>query len=268
MNPGLENIHVSAWPDAPAVAGPRILRVDYVSGADGQKDWAVLMPQDGAETLAVMLHGHGSGGDQLLTRPDIRDRWLPALRSAGLGIVCPNLRGNAWMSPAAAGDLRQLIAWVRERYAMRRVLLVGGSMGGTSVLIYAALHPEEVDGVVAICPAADLPEYWRWAVRNAAQRPILGQIARAIQEQYGSTPDQSPELFTRHSALAQEARLTMPVALAHGTADATIPFEPTRQLAACLEERGRVHYEEMPGGNHDAPLVNGPEMFNWVLGLI
>ncbi len=265
MTASLQNIRCAPWPDAPAAAGEEALRVHYVSEADGQPDWAVLMPGRSTHAFAVMLHGHGSGGDQLLTRPDIRDQWLPAMRSAGLGILCPNLRGNAWMSPAAAADLHQLLAWLGEQYAPQRIVLVGGSMGGTSTLIYAALHPQTIDGVVALCPATDLPGYWRWAATRASQHPILAQIAAAIEEHYGATPEHAPELFARHSALQQYNRLTMPIALAHGSADATIPVEGSRQLAARLGGRAEVRYQEVPDGDHDAPLVTFPDALRWVL---
>ena len=46
--------------------------------------------------------------------------------------------------------LVQIIAETRRLYAVGRVIVSGGSMGGTSALAFAALHPELVDGVVAM----------------------------------------------------------------------------------------------------------------------
>lgn len=261
---GLKDIRLSPWPNPPTAAN-EALRVDYVSGVDDQKDWGVLIPCRQAGDWAVVLHGHGSGGDQLLTRPDIRDGWLPALRSAGLGIFSPNLRGNAWMSPAAAEDLSGLMTWLRSQYPIGKMFLCGGSMGGTSALIYAVLYPDQLDGVMALCPAAELPGYWRWAMERAGRIPVLGEIASAIESNYGATPDQSPELYASHSAWSQRQRLTMPLALAHGTGDVIIPFEPTRRLAEALNGRGNLRYDEIPGGDHDGPVRLFPPLLEWLL---
>jgi pimeloyl-ACP methyl ester carboxylesterase len=239
--------------------------MDYISPTDGLEDWAALIPGENPHTFAVMLHGHGSGGDRLLKRSHLRDSWVPAMRSAGLGLLCPNLRGNAWMSPAAAEDLWRLIAWLRQQYRAQRIILIGGSMGGTSALIYAVLHPQDIHGVVSLCPAVDLPEYWRWAVRNASNRPVLAQIAEAIHKNYGATPDEAPDLFARHCVLSRYKHLTMPLALAHGTADEIIPIQPMRQLVSHLSGRDDVRYEELLGGDHDAPLAKFPEMLHWLL---
>jgi len=132
-------------------------------------------------------------------------------------------------------------------------------MGGTSALIYIVLHPAEITGVPALCPAADLPGYWRWAQEKMHQNPTLMDITHAIARAYGTTPDRSEDLFSHHSALAQRHRLTMQVALAHGTADAIIPIDPTHQLAQILQGQAPVRYIQLAGGNHDAHLPLIPE---------
>jgi len=262
---GLKDVRLSPWPAPPTAAGNEVLRIDYASGRDGRPDWGVIIPGRVGGDWAVVLHGHGSGGDQLMTRPDIRDSWLPALRSAGLWIYCPNLRGNAWMSPAAANDLHATLEWLRDNYHPKRLFMTGGSMGGTSALIYAVLHPEHLAGVMALCPAVDLPSYWHWARNRQAQIPVLGEIASAIESNYGATPEQSPDLYANHSAWNRRQQLTMPLALAHGTADSIIPAEPTRQLAQAISGRADVHYDELPGGDHDSPLPVFPKALEWIL---
>ena len=41
-----------------------VVRVEYVSGVDGVRDWALLWPPTAGNAWAVHLHGHGSHGDQ------------------------------------------------------------------------------------------------------------------------------------------------------------------------------------------------------------
>ncbi|MFA5203125.1 MAG: alpha/beta fold hydrolase [Lentisphaeria bacterium] len=234
-------------PGAPAGA----YRLDYRSAVDGTADWAVVCPGT-LPIWVVMIHGHGSHGDQLFTRADIRDAWLPTLLAGGAGIVTPNLRDNAWMSPAAATDLCALLAWLRSSHGAHHFILFSGSMGGTSNLLYAALHPEDVAACVALGAATDLASYHAWCQSHPAGS-VQREIGDAIVTAYGATPAAAPELFQRHSTLRQCARLTMPVFFAHGGADALIPVEQARQLAAAMADRPAFEYVEISGGDHDSP---------------
>ncbi|MBA2481894.1 MAG: alpha/beta fold hydrolase, partial [Planctomycetes bacterium] len=212
----------------------------------------------------VVIHGHGSRGAQLFTRPDIRDLWLPCLRNHRFNILTPDLRGNAWMSPAAVADCAALVAHLRQRCGARRILFASGSMGGTSNLIYATLRPQDVDGVVALCPATDLANYHRWASDRATALAVLGDIAAAIASAYGETAESDPQVFARHSALMNSARLTMPLWIAHGDADAIIPVEQSRALMAQFAGRA-VSYREIAGGDHEAPIALMPDAIAWML---
>ncbi len=78
-----------------------LVRIDYTSGVDGLKDRALVCPSS-SETWVVTIHGHGSHDDQLYTRPDLEQTWLPAFLGHKLEILTPNLRDNAWRSPTAA----------------------------------------------------------------------------------------------------------------------------------------------------------------------
>ena len=241
-----------------------VLRLDYTSGVDGRADWAVVWPGTSSDDWIVMIHGHGSHGDQLWTRPDIRDQWLPAFRRTGMSILSPNLRDNAWMGPSAVADLRDLLAFVRTRYGARRFVFASGSMGGTSNLIYAVVHPEDVSGVVALCPATDIGPYCTWCRCTPDAPPVLGEIAVAIESSYGGPPDSRADVYRAHSALAHADRLTMPVMVVHGSADAVIPVEPSRRLAERLADQPAFRYVEQPGGHHDSPLPMCVEALDWV----
>ncbi|MHC4883863.1 MAG: alpha/beta hydrolase family protein [Planctomycetota bacterium] len=238
-------------------------RLSCESGVDGAGDWALFLPGSRPELCIVCLHGHGSHGDQLYTRPDIRDSWLPAFRATGAAILTPNLRDNAWMSPAAARDLHDLVTWVRSERGAGHFLFCSGSMGGTGNLIYAVLHPEDVDGLVVRGAASDLKHFHVWS-REACTKPIGSEIADAIEAAYGATPQDDAALYEAHSALLGCDRLTMPVYLSHGGADETIPVEEARRLAEAMAGREHFIYEEIEGGNHDAPLWNTEDL-NWVL---
>lgn len=252
----LERLNNPTFPDG-------IARLDYRSDVDGLSDWALLLPPTRGKTCLVNLHGHGATGDQLYTRPDIRDGWLPAFRASGVGICTPNLRGVAWMGPAAASDLHALLSYLRAEHGVERFIVLGGSMGGTSTLIYSVLHPEDVAAAVALCPATDLSSYYAWCRKR--NEGVIKDIADAIEASYGGTPAAKPEPYALHSALKRAAQLTMPVYVAHGTADPLIPVSQSRKLVAQMAEMPSFCYVEVPDGGHDAPLVFAPEGFQWVM---
>jgi pimeloyl-ACP methyl ester carboxylesterase len=249
----------------PAVFPTGVERLDYASGVDGTADWAMVWPGESTERWIVKLHGHGSHGDQLWTRPDLRDQWLPAFRATGASILSPNLRDNAWMGPSAAADLHDLLTFVRSRYSVKEFIFASGSMGGTSNLVYAVLHPEDVAAVVALCAVTDMGPYYDWCRRTTGGPGSLAGIADAIQNGYDSTPAERPDVYQAHSALAHADRLTMPVMLVHGSADEIIPVDESRRLAQRLDGVGTFRYVEMPDGHHDSPLAKCVEALHWVL---
>ncbi len=231
---------------------------DFIADFDGTRQTFLLLPPcdpQRVETLVVALHGHGSHQEQFMT-PEIYDDALgQAVRFAqaeNLLYVTPEYRGNSWMNAAATADIRQLIALLRVEFPVRRVVLVGGSMGGTSVLTFAALHPEGIDGVVSLCPATDIA-----ALFHELTGGPWAFIASAIRESYGGTPEDCPAEYALRSSLHHAERLTMPIILVHGDADQVLHVRHVRELVARLHALGApLDYTELPNGDHDAPVAH------------
>lgn len=256
MQTELPDVRISPWQNPHGYEG-----VHYLSyPIEGGEDWALAWPGTRKDWVLV-THGHGSRGDQVFTRPDIRDAWLGTFRRLGFGVLSVNLRGNAWMCPAAAEDLHRLLGWARVQYDVPDFLFVSGSMGGTSNLIYGVLHPEDVRAMVALCPATDIGGYARWC--RAHPGGVKDEIYAAIVSAYGGTPEERPAVYAAHSALAHAARLTMPVFVCHGDDDTLIPVEESRRLAAALAGVATFTYKELPGGHHDSPLF-GFDLAKWL----
>lgn len=244
-----------------------VSRVTFRSNADGAEDWALLWPPERGGHWCVVIHGYGSHGDQLFVREDIRRDWLPRFRARGMGILTPNLRDNGWMGPRAAADLHALLSFVRSEFGADRFTFASGSMGGTCNLIYAVLHPKDVAYVVALCPASDLASFYAWREANLPLPAAVANSLGDMRAQYDGSPTEQPEVYRRHSAQQNVERLTMPVYLCHGDADALIPVAQSRALAAACRSP-RFRYREIPGGHHDSPLAPEimDEALDWVLG--
>jgi pimeloyl-ACP methyl ester carboxylesterase len=257
-------MHLHTRENLPAPFPGGVARWTYASGLDGFEDRALVYPGR-TPTWFVVIHGHGSHEDQLYTRPDIARAWLPPLRASGAGILTPNLRDNAWMSPAAVRDLHDLLNAVRDTYGARRFLFFSGSMGGSSNLFYALQHPEDVAALAALGAAPDPAAYARWCgafEEGSTQR----QIGHAIETAYGGPPGTHMSPYQERDAAARASRLTMPVFFSHGEKDALMPVEGARRLAATLRHHPAARYLEVEGGGHDSPLFR-PEALTWILNL-
>lgn len=92
------------------------------------------------------------------------------LRAAGLAVVVADLRGTGASTPAPSrastygypelvGDVSAVLEHLKPRYAGRRRLLLGHSLGGQAAVLHLALTGDTtVDGLVLV--AVGLP-YWR-----------------------------------------------------------------------------------------------------------
>lgn len=233
-------------------APTKAYRLEYASGVDGLRDWAIVCPGE-SRTWIVCSHGHGSHGDQLFTRDDIRNAWLPNFIATGAGIICPNLRDNAWMSPAAAADMHDLLDYLRREHDAERFIFFSGSMGGTGNLMYATLHPHDVAVCVALGAATELVSFYKWC-RQQVDKSTPQQLADAIENSYEQKPAENLAVFKKHSTLENCNRLTMPIFYAHGSADKLIPVGQARMLVEKMADYKNFIYQEIPDGGHDSPL--------------
>jgi pimeloyl-ACP methyl ester carboxylesterase len=196
--------------------------------------------------VLIALHGHGSDRWQFIH--DLRGE-CRGLRDVaakhGLIFVSPEYRAKtSWMGPAAEADMLQIIAEVKKRHRVNRVFIADGSMGGTSALIFAALHPELIAGICALNPTANLVEY--------------AGFKDAIDTSYGSADERhkrSPELHAD--------KLTMPVALTTGGKDTSVPPESTLRLAKKLK---RVLSLQRETGGHSMSYDDTVKAMEFVLG--
>lgn len=232
--------------------------VAFVADVDGATErYVELLPPgfDPAEPhdLLVALHGHGSDRWQFIR--DARDECRGAREAAarhGAILVSPDYRAPAsWTGPKAEADLVQILAEVRKRHRIGRVIVCGGSMGGTGALTFAALHPDLADGVCALNGTANLVEESRFQDAMAAS--------------YGGTKEEVPGEYRKRSAEFHADALTMPVAFTTGGRDDVVPPESVLRLHARLAALGRrVLLLHRPDGGHDTDLADTTAALDFV----
>jgi pimeloyl-ACP methyl ester carboxylesterase len=233
--------------------------IAFVSQVDGSEQrYVLLLPehfqQDAPHDLVIALHGHGSDRWQFVNdaRPEcLGTRELAAAR--GMIYVSPDYRAKtSWMGPAAEADMLQILDEVRARFTIRHVVICGGSMGATSALAFAAMHPDKIDGVVALNGTANLVEYTGFA--------------DAIAQSYGGTKQDKLEVYKQRSAELWPDRLTMPIAVTTGGKDTLVPPESTLRLVKALQQRrSPVLSIFHPEGGHSTDLVDTKAALQFVV---
>ena len=206
--------------------------VTFTARCDGsEQKYVLVLPmvfdRDEPVTLMVALHGHGSDRWQFIR--DNRDE-CRAVRDAavqgGMIFVAPDYRAKtSWMGPKAEADLLQILDELQKEYRIRHTLLCGGSMGASAALTFAALHPDRVDGVVALNGTANHVEY--------------EGFQDAIAASFGGGKTEVPDEYRRRSAELQADRLTMPIAATVGGRDTSVPPDSVRRLIAKLRDEGK-----------------------------
>jgi lysophospholipase L1-like esterase/pimeloyl-ACP methyl ester carboxylesterase len=242
-----------------APAPDRIRDESFISRSDGSEQKYVLiepperLPGQSVDLL-IALHGHGSDRWQFIRqeRPECAETRHFAT-AAGMLLVSPDYRApTSWLGPLAEADLLQLIDELHLRWPVRRVLLCGGSMGGTAALAFAAQHPECVDGVVSLNGTANMVEYQGFQ--------------EAIRAAYGGTRDEQPDVYRSRSAEFFPERLTMPVAATTGGRDTLVPPDSVLRLVTSLQQQGSpVLSLHRPDGGHQTNAADTREALQFVL---
>ena len=198
----------------------------------------------GSVDVLIALHGHGSDRWQYIRENRGECRGVREVAAEnGMLFISPDYRGTtSWMGPTAEADLSQLIGILRTHYNVRHLYLAGGSMGGTSALIFAARHPDEISGVLAENATANMMEY------NGFQD--------AIAASYGGTKKEIPQEYRSRSAELHVETLTMPIALTVGGKDRVVPPDSVRRLATHLQKHNadRILLLDDPSGGHATNL--------------
>jgi pimeloyl-ACP methyl ester carboxylesterase len=156
------------------------------------------------------------------------------------------------MGPAAEADVMQIIGEVKDRFRTRRVLVCGGSMGGSAALTFAALHPDLVDGVLAMNGTANHLEY--------------ENFQEAIAASFGGRKNEIPEEYKKRSAEYWPERLSMPIAITAGEQDRSVPPQSVLRLGDVLRKIDRkVLILYRPQIGHTTTYADAVAALEWLL---
>ena len=203
--------------------------ITFKASHDGTEQRFVVVkpagyPAMGFHDAIIALHGHGSDRWQFVKNPRPE---CSAVRDFALKhhmiLVSPDYRAStSWMGPAAEDDLLDVIAYMKRHWRLHRIFLCGGSMGGTSALVFTIRHPALISGIASMNGTANLLEY--------------GGFQDAIAASYGGTKEQVPEIYRERSAELFPQRFTMPVSMTAGGKDDIVPSQSCLRLYDVLRQ--------------------------------
>ncbi len=202
-------------------------RVAELSVPDGLILRFIHAPPAGKKPVILFFHGNGG-------RADSEAPGLVPLARRGFGIVASEYRGYAGNpgAPSERGlvaDGAATVAWIQRRYPDSPVVLWGESLGTGVAVRLAAARPRDFSGVILDAPFTSLVE------AGARQFPWV-PVRTLIRHRFDS--------------LSRMSRLTLPVLVVHGEADAVVPVAMGRAiLAAAPCPAGGIF---IPGVGHTA----------------
>lgn len=233
----------------------------YISKVDSFQDrYLIEYPASMSSDLIVFyLHGGLSHAEQGFCD---EYQWCfkklgdEVIRRGGV-YVSPEYRGDSWMNEATETDMKALITSLKERFEASKVIITGGSMGGTSALILASHHNDIINGVIALCPATDMSALYHDL--RAREGLIFKHLTNEVAVAYGGTPEEVPQEYYYRSSIKHTECLKMPVVICHGDADRIVPVSHSRAIVDALKtQKSPVLYDEITGGDHNAPTIETP----------
>ena len=221
-----------------------------------QQKYVQILPRNLPEPTDVLiaLHGHGSDRWQFVREP--RDECRAARDAAAenkMIFITPDYRAStSWMGPAAEADMCQIIDILKKNYRVKRVILCGGSMGGTGALTFTARHPELIQGVVSLNGTANLVDYDRFQ--------------DAIAASFGGTKQQVPLQYRERSAEFFPEKFTMPIAATTGGKDDIVPPDSILRLLKNIEKHNpNVLSIHRPNGDHSSNYEDSRAALDFVI---
>lgn len=215
--------------------------------------------RDGLSIPAYLTRpiGRGDKGLPLIVMPHggpfLRDKWaydnwVQFLANRGYVVLQPNFRGSTGYGKAfvdaASGefgrkmqdDLDDGVRWLADKGLVdaKRVCIMGGSYGGYAAMWAAARNPEIYRCAISFAGISE--------IREMLHYDPSGWIARRYYRDWRDRIRGDSKFdLERVSPLAHAKEIRIPLLLAHGKKDQTVPFSQTERLHKALLAAHREH---------------------------
>jgi dipeptidyl aminopeptidase/acylaminoacyl peptidase len=185
------------------------------------------------------------------------DPWVQYLAAQGYAVLQPNYRGSTGFGRdfVEAGDgewgrgmqddVDDGVEWLAAQGMIDRgrVCIMGASYGGYAAMWAAVQQPARYRCAISFAGISDVDGQLRYDRGTFASARQFRSWRHRIQGDASSLAALSPLKFVD--------RMTVPILIAHGTADETVPLFQSQRLHEALVRRKRPHeYVAYPGEDH------------------
>ncbi|MEP9358632.1 S9 family peptidase [Sphingomonas sp. KR3-1] len=209
------------------------------------RGYLTLPPGRDAKGLPLIVMPHGG--------PFARDSWgydawVQYLASKGYAVLQPNYRGSTGFGKAFVDkgvgqfgrgmqdDVDDGVKWLAARGTVdaKRVCIMGASYGGYAAMLAAVRNPEIYRCAISFAGLSDVAAQLRYDRKSFAASRYYRNWRDKVRG------DKDFELDTI-SPLKMAEKMTVPILIAHGTKDRTVPVAQSQNLHDALLKLKRPH---------------------------
>lgn len=237
----------------------------FISCTDGEEDYYLLLPGKN-NTLIVYLHSLNDdynepfkvNGDNSLAGSILKE--LPGASFLSLNYG----RSPSWGSAAARLDISKRLGSIVKDLKIKRILLVGVSMGASTALTYAATAPDyikdKIVGIVVVSPCANLEDLYK--------QTNVPEIKSSLENVFGIGKDTMPIGYKQNSFDTCVVFLPskVKVGIISATEDKAVPIELQKDVMRDLVNREiNVKLYEVDGQFDTLPVKSIIEASRFVM---
>ena len=238
------DLQADAYPDDPTVLSLAVEEVVAPGPLGDLPGWRFPGEGDAADDWVVLVHGRGATRAETLRGVDV------VVGETGRSALVVTYRNDpgAPASPDGFGhfgdtewlDLQAWLGWLEEVADPASVTLYGFSQGGSVVgaCLRRCEDTDEVTGAILDSPLLSMHATLELqAAGRDVPDPLIGPLLAATKAV--ATLRGGPD-FARLEHVEALAELDLPLLVFHGRDDATVPVEPSQELAAA--DPAQVHF--------------------------
>ena len=226
-----------------------------ITSEDGLALRASFFPNEGS-LYAILVHGYTGSRKEMQPKASVFHSW-------GYSVLTPDNRahgesegkfiGMGWLDK---DDIALWIDWIRKRDANARIVLLGVSMGGATVMMASGMNDPNVAAVIDDCGYTSVWDIFADELRSLYHMPpfpVLEMCRAMIRIRAGYD-------IKKASSLSELGKSTMPVLFIHGSDD---HFVKTEMVRRCYEAKaeGRKELLIVEGAGHAKSDLVDPELY-------
>ncbi len=228
----------------------------FVSCIDGKEDNYVLLPGKN-DTLIVYLHSLNgdysepfkSDGESSLATALIKEFPGASFLSLDYGT------NPSWGSPVARIDISNNLGSTIKVLKIKRIILIGISMGGSTALTYVATAPsyikDRITGIVAVSPCANLTDLYKQTAQP--------EIKSSLESAFGGDPNNKNITKNYEQSSFDTCLAFLPakikVGIISATEDKAVPINLQKDVVRDLSNRDiSVKLYEVEGKFESLPI--------------